>query len=624
MSAKSSSVSVVILSWNTLNETKDCLESIRRLDYPAVEIIVVDNGSRDGSKEYLAAQKDIVYIDLPKNTGFTGGQIAAYEKANGDFIALINSDALVDKNWLRIGVEVMRDSRVAAVGGKAYIWQDGEEPYKNVGAFYSYQAINLWRGYATTMTAGEKQLEVDSISGAGVLIRRKTIEEVGYFDKRFFAYFEETDLFARMQRAGYRIVYEPTMHTWHKIASSTKDKPYFLLYYMNRNRFLFAIKNFDKEYARSFFWFYAADGIRAFFRYLTHRDLDNRARTHSLFWNLGHLFETLADRRKVSNIGPTYTSLLQRHHAADDITVIIPCHNYEDYLGDAIESVLGQTHKPSRIIVIDDGSTDGSRKVAKRYADRGVELISKDNSGVIATKNLGIELTTTSWTVFLDADDILEPEYLEMVYKRSVSGKYDVVYTDLKYFGTKNEILRAGSYNFNRFIGTGNFVHNSALILTSYLKQVGGYKDVMRGGYEDWELYITLAEAGARFGYVAKPLLRYRQHGQHGGRNANAEAEAKRLWNTVHDLHGHSFRQYNFSFYKVWKMIIRTIQNPLLPLVAIAILPLCLLAAVKAFFVTFGKRFSYRTRNYLHRKDEIERATREEEDLQWPDSLHES
>src|SRR2546428_134912 len=87
-------VSVVILSWNTLEETRECLKNVRELNYPKTEIIVVDNGSRDGSKDFLAAQKDIVYVDLPKNTGFTGGQIAGYKVAKGKYLALINTDAL--------------------------------------------------------------------------------------------------------------------------------------------------------------------------------------------------------------------------------------------------------------------------------------------------------------------------------------------------------------------------------------------------------------------------------------------------------------------------------------------------------------------------------------------------
>lgn len=653
-------VSIVILSWNTKKETGDCLESVRKLKYPNKEIIVVDNGSSDGSKDYLSQLKDIVYINLPKNAGFTGGQLVAFENAKGKYVALINSDAVVDEDWLSIAVATIQsDKSIGAVGGRAYNWQDDQKPHDIDNNFYSYQIVNPYRGYATTLNTGEKQVEVDSISGAGVLISRAAIEKVGYFDNRFFAYFEETDLFARMIRAGYKIVYESSMHTWHKIAQSTKDKPFFYLYHMHRNRFMYAMKNFDKKYARNFFWFYLADGLRASVRYARTRDIDNKARTKSLAWNLRHLPETLSARRKIMKTGPTYTKEILKHHAADDITVIIPCHNYEEYVAEAINSVLAQTLKPQRIIVIDDGSTDNSRGIVRKYKDKGVELVEKPNGGVVSTKNLGIKLSTTSWTVFLDADDILEPDYLEMVYKRSASGNFDIVYTDMKYFGAKDEVLKAGSYNFNRFIGTGNFVHNSALISTHLLKQVGGYKNVMKGGYEDWELYITLAEAGASFGYVAKPLLRYRQHGQHSSRNVNAEAEAKRLWKMVQDLHRHSFTQYNFSFHRIWKMIARTTQNPFLPLVAIAVLPLCLLAAikaffvslfnlteygslgkrkprisfsvipilfinaVKAFFVTFGKRFAYRVRNYLHGKDEVERKQHEREDLLWPEQPRE-
>src|SRR6185503_3622886 len=100
-----------------------------------------------------------------------------------------------------------------------------------------------------------------------------------------------------------------------------------------------------------------------------------------LIWNLTHLPKTMSSRRAVLKLGESYSDKILNHHAANDITVIIPCHNYENYVGEAIESVLSQTLKPSRIIVIDDGSTDDSRRVIKRYEKDGVELIEQPNSG---------------------------------------------------------------------------------------------------------------------------------------------------------------------------------------------------------------------------------------------------
>ncbi len=596
-------VSIVILSWNTLAETMECLESIRESDYKNMEIVVVDNGSSDGSKDYLSDLKYIKYVDLPENTGFTGGQLAALEVANGDYLALINSDAVIAHNWVSVLVEYLEASPgVGAVGGKAFTWKDGEKPYVTTGSFYSYQEVDIYKGYPTTLTTGDESCFVDSISGAGVMVRKLAIDKTGYFDDRFFAYYEETDLFARMIRAGYKIAFVPEAHVWHKIAQSTKDKPYFYLYHMHRNRFMFAVKNFDGMYALLFFLFYVADGLRAGYSYSRRGQLDDKARWHSLWWNLKNLGKTLRSRRAVKSLGKMYTQHLAHFPRPADVTIIIPCYNYAQYLSEAIESVLGQTLAPKRVIVIDDGSTDDSVKIAKRYEDRGVEVISKQNEGVIPTKNLGILMATTTWTIFLDADDVIPKNYIKILVRHAQKEDCDVVYTDMEYFGAKDGVLRAGRFNRNRLLN-GNYIHNSALIATHLLKQIQGYKEVMRGGYEDWELYLTIAETNARFDYSTKTKLFYRQHPTES-RNADAEARAIELHKLVESLHPRLYNNYHPTLYKLKWGVVGLAKNPLLPFLLIIKLPRIFGASLKAFILTFQHRVRLTAHTYFAERNE--------------------
>ncbi|HEX9153662.1 MAG TPA: glycosyltransferase, partial [Candidatus Saccharimonadales bacterium] len=81
MNHKTPLISIVVLNWNGLEDTRECLASLRKLTYPNVEIIVVDNGSEDGSKKFFSKEKGIVYVDLDKNYGFTGGHIKGFEVA---------------------------------------------------------------------------------------------------------------------------------------------------------------------------------------------------------------------------------------------------------------------------------------------------------------------------------------------------------------------------------------------------------------------------------------------------------------------------------------------------------------------------------------------------------------
>ena len=253
MSVLSERVSVVVLTWNSVRLIAGCLENLQSIDWPDLEIVVVDNGSRDGTVDYLRAQSDIKLILLPRNRGFAGGQVAARHALTGDFVALVNTDAVVDRDWLGVLMAEMREPTVAAAGGRAYEWNPSDPPGRIDVPYYSYQVIDTSTGAAITRTAGDEKVDVDSISGAAVLIRTSAMDAVGGFDHRFFAYYEETDLFARMIRAGHRIRYVPSGHAWHQVRASSERKPGFYEYYMMRNRALFFLRNFE-EPERSTAW----------------------------------------------------------------------------------------------------------------------------------------------------------------------------------------------------------------------------------------------------------------------------------------------------------------------------------------------------------------------------------
>jgi len=122
---KKNLVSFVVLNWNGIHDTLLCLESIRKQDYPDVEIIVIDQGSAEDQKSTLRSISDIKLVDLPKNTGFTGGQIEALKHTKGEYIALINNDSVISPDWTKIAVSSFgKVKKIAAVGGRGYLWND--------------------------------------------------------------------------------------------------------------------------------------------------------------------------------------------------------------------------------------------------------------------------------------------------------------------------------------------------------------------------------------------------------------------------------------------------------------------------------------------------------------------
>lgn len=247
-------VSIVILNWNGAEDTIECLKSVRLLDYKSYEVIVVDNGSEsdfDTLKRFNDGSFKLVRND--KNLGFAGGEISALPHCKGEFLLLLNNDAIIEKHSLTEAMKTFqKDQKIAVVGGKSYLYEDGE---RTTHRFYSYQKVDPITAEVHTYTndahTGRPEDTV-TVSGSAVVIRRSVIDELGYFDNRFFAYYEETDLFARYLRSGYRIVYNPKLIIWHKDGASTRSRRYMYYYLMLKNQYLFATKNFNKTYLKAF------------------------------------------------------------------------------------------------------------------------------------------------------------------------------------------------------------------------------------------------------------------------------------------------------------------------------------------------------------------------------------
>jgi GT2 family glycosyltransferase len=150
----------------------------------------------------------------------------------------------------------------------------------------------------------------------------------------------------------------------------------------------------------------------------------------------------------------------------------------------------------------------------------------------------------------------------------------------MRYFGAREGKLIAGGHSFNRLLG-GNYIHNSALISTRFLKEIGGYNPAMKGGYEDWELYISLAESGAKFAYVPKAILNYRQHNIQS-RNINAELTAKTLHDLVKSLHPQTYKNYKPHSVGFMRIVKGLKKHPLLPVHLLYKTPRIIMSTVKA------------------------------------------
>lgn len=257
-------VAIVILNWNGLRDTVECLESLKNITYPNYEVIVVDNGSKGEDVEVLRNKfGDYIHmIENDKNYGFAEGNNIgmryALENSNPDYILLLNNDTVVDPGFLTELVKVAEsDPLIGIVGPKIRFYYEPNRIQSAGGQ------INWWTGQlsligCTQIDRGQfdEMREVDWVIGCALLVKSETIREIGLLYAGYFAYLEETDWCARCGKAGYKVIYTPAARLWHKrrLAVGRIDK--IRLYYRTRNLFVFMKRNSTGLQLVSFFVYF--------------------------------------------------------------------------------------------------------------------------------------------------------------------------------------------------------------------------------------------------------------------------------------------------------------------------------------------------------------------------------
>lgn len=242
-------VAIIIVCYNGVADTIDCLQSLRGLTYPNYFTVVVDNASSDNTAQVVATQFPEVHLVVsPHNTGFTGGNQTGVHEAlqhepETDFLFLLNPDTLVAPDLLDQLVETWQTQpQLGALGPVMFLADEPEVVWSGGGRIDARgQVTHLRQGERLTESQGFEPCEF--VSGCGLLISRGVFEQVGLFDERFFLYFEESDLCTRIRKAGYTVGTVLSGRLWHKVSRSTgKDSP-LTLYYMRRNQLLYLKKH---------------------------------------------------------------------------------------------------------------------------------------------------------------------------------------------------------------------------------------------------------------------------------------------------------------------------------------------------------------------------------------------
>lgn len=237
-------VSIVILNWNGLKDTVECLKSVKRLDYPDYDVIVVDNGSTDGSADVVEKQfPEIILLRNENNLGFAGGNNIgmkyAYERG-ANYIWLLNNDTVVAPDSLRLLVaEADSDDKIGLICPVIYYYSNPDR-IQFCGSYFDYDNFKVVhpQDIGTMKEYMNKDL---SLWGTALLIKNTAIERIGYLNEKYFAYWEDAEYSQRVLKAGYKNTIglgSKIAHKWHNTLDE-RNFPAYYIYYLTRNEYLF-------------------------------------------------------------------------------------------------------------------------------------------------------------------------------------------------------------------------------------------------------------------------------------------------------------------------------------------------------------------------------------------------
>jgi GT2 family glycosyltransferase len=254
-------VAIILLNWNSFDHTSNCIESLQLCDYPSFEIIVVDNGSIDGSGNLLKAKfPEIILIASPTNEGFAAGNNRGFSYAIDNqftYAMMLNNDVFVEPDFISKLINYMESHpETGAIQPKIFFNHDRKKIWNGGSYYLSWLGWTYSKRYMRKAGVLQSQFQqVDWITGCAFLTKTSILKEVGLLKEAFFIYYEDVDLSFRIRSNGYQLIFHPESIIYHIAGSSNKTKlkgkegyssP--IVHYLNSRNHIWFLKIWTKWY----------------------------------------------------------------------------------------------------------------------------------------------------------------------------------------------------------------------------------------------------------------------------------------------------------------------------------------------------------------------------------------
>ncbi len=530
-------ISVVICTRNRPRALWECIKGLMASTDKNFELIVVDNASDNQSTQEVVEcfagvryiREDRKGLDIARNTGA--------RMATHNIVAYTDDDVYVDKDWITSIKRAFHDPLTMAVTGlvlplelrtkSQYIFE------KDWGFNRGYVPLKFDHSYfMNNVDFGVPVWEIGA--GANMAFRKEAFELVGFFDERLDVGASgcsgDSEMWYRILAEGWNCNYVPTAVTYHQHRETKRDLQRQIFYYMRGqvSSLLVQYENYGHQGNM--------DRIqKGLHEYYSNRIKDflqgkETARVNTLFseirgcisgWKYYHERQ---NERRTDLVSPC-ESLSKDVQITDSsrVSVVIPCFNHGQYLEEAILSVLRQTYSHYEIIVVDDGSTDDTNMICDRYREQ-IRYVRVERVGLSAARNIGVQFSTGDFLVFLDADDILYPNALEinLFYFKEyrwaafVSGGHDRIDKDGNLLPSKPPVQKIGG-NYGALL-QGNYIGMEGTVMYRRALFFAFHFDPKLKACEDYDLNLRIARYFSCVSHTVK-IAGYRIHTENMSHN---------------------------------------------------------------------------------------------------------
>lgn len=530
-------ISVVICTRNRAAFLDGCINALMSCDDQDFELIVVDNAPDDDSTRVVAEKYGARYV-LEKRKGLDIARNTGALNARYPIVAYTDDDVIVEPGWIGKLKRCFDDPKIMAVTGQVFpVTLNTRSQY----LFERYWGFN--KGYIPTLydhdyfaAHSAHGVPVWNIgAGANMAFRKEVFHYAGLFDERLdvgaAGCSGDSEYWYRILADGWNCYYCPQLYVYHNHRADDKAFKSQIFNYMRGHAAALLVQYENYEHQGNLHRLY--DLLPRYYLQGLKNKLMGRQQAGTVLTEIRGCISGWNYYRNNKKQGTAvHTQMLRQRCGVDDnplVSVVITCYNHGRFLAAAIESVLNQTYKHTEIIVVDDGSTDETAEVVQKY--RQVISVRQENLGLSAARNSGIAKSTGNFIVFLDADDYLYPNALEVnlyffnlyPFVFFISGGHYRVDVTGNVLPTAPAPRHMGD-NYLRLL-EGNYIGSEAAVM--YKRELFDKLqfDTALDYCEDYEINLRIARQYPCFSH-SEIICAYRIHEKNMSRNKQAMMEA--------------------------------------------------------------------------------------------------